>query len=536
MLRSLVAVLVGVMAASLAEGAGVGPARELFKAGKYAEALEAFEAVGKAEPASRDAAAIGRADCLESTGEPDKAVAALREVAEPAGDAKENPDVWARLADIQFSRGDWEGAEASFLRALKGKPDHLLGRWTQARLLEARGLRPEADAACKWFVDYQNLHAAEVEKDAAALLLIGQASERYIRANMTGDDLAEELNKLINNVYEVAIKADPQCWQACWLEGRLFLAGYQEGDARKELTKALRINPHSPEVLVTLGQADLQGYKLALGRKKADRALEINPGMAAARVLLADLNISDERFLDARDKATRKAVAENPRDEDNARPTGRRGPACWSTRWGPRRSSRSMLGVQPPPGQRSTPRSPSGWPTAASISLGRAGLPPVDRRRPDNRPDTRIGLGMLYMQVGREPEARDLFEAAFKPPTPSTSAPRTCGLILKVTWPAYRADRHRALHRPGRPIAQDMPSSPSYMGQLPRVDPRRAGQELRLRAVPAVTQIEIMKDHEKFSGRTVALPFIPTVGACTGKVVALSSPRTSPRARSTGPG
>ena len=36
-----------------------------------------------------------------------------------------------------------------------------------------------------------------------------------------------------------------------------------------------------------------------------------------------------------------------------------------------------------------------------------------------------------------------------------------------------------------------------------------------------------MKNHEKFSGRTVALPFIPTVGACTGKVVALSSPKTS---------
>src|SRR5947209_1044131 len=35
-----------------------------------------------------------------------------------------------------------------------------------------------------------------------------------------------------------------------------------------------------------------------------------------------------------------------------------------------------------------------------------------------------------------------------------------------------------------------------------------------------------MKDHAKFSGRTVALPFIPTVGACTGKVVALASPRT----------
>ena len=106
---------------------------------------------------------------------------------------------------------------------MKAKPDHLLARWVEARLLDAKGLRKEADAACKWFVDYQNLHAGEVEKDASALLLIGQASERYARANLTGEDLGEELNKLINNIYEVALKADPQCWQACWLEGKLFL-------------------------------------------------------------------------------------------------------------------------------------------------------------------------------------------------------------------------------------------------------------------------------------------------------------------------
>ena len=33
-----------------------------------------------------------------------------------------------------------------------------------------------------------------------------------------------------------------------------------------------------------------------------------------------------------------------------------------------------------------------------------------------------------------------------------------------------------------------------------------------------------MKTHEWFSGRTIGLPFVPTVGACTGRVVALASP------------
>ena len=42
---------------------------------------------------------------------------------------------------------------------------------------------------------------------------------------------------------------------------------------------------------------------------------------------------------------------------------------------------------------------------------------------------------------------------------------------------------------------------------------------------PGLTQIEILNSHKWFSGRTTGLPFIPTVGACTGKVVALASPK-----------
>jgi predicted Zn-dependent protease len=46
-------------------------------------------------------------------------------------------------------------------------------------------------------------------------------------------------------------------------------------------------------------------------------------------------------------------------------------------------------------------------------------------------------------------------------------------------------------------------------------------------APPGQTKIEILKNHQWFSGRTVGLPFVPTVGACTGRVVALASPRAT---------
>jgi len=518
-----VAVAVGLVMAGDAQAAGPGEvakARELTKVGKSAEALEALDALAKGAEnpsAVRDAIALGRADALESTGEPDKAIAGLREAAEAKENPAENPDLWARIGEIQFARGDWDGAGASARRAIAAKGDHLLARWVEARLLEARGDREKSIDACKWFVDYQAEHNEALAKDAPGLLIVGQAAEKYIRARFREEDLSEELNKVINNVYEVALKADPNCWQAHWLEGRLFLAGYQEGDARKDLTRALKINPHAAEVIVTLGMADLQGYQLAAGRKKAERALEINPRMAAAQVLLADLNISDERFLDARD-AARKAVAENPRDEDGLA----------------RLAASARLLVDPLGAQAvesvalaNNPRPATFYAALAERLADRRKYHSAERAflqgiaaDPD-RADTRIGLGMLYMQVGREAEARDLFDAAFAS-DPFNVRASNMRLILKhmESYRAIESEHYTVLVDPTQDnlLAKYMAR---YLESIHGELVKSFGYE-----PPGLTQIEIMKDHEKFSGRTVALPFIPTVGACTGKVVALSSPRT----------
>ena len=496
-------------------------ARDLWKVGKYAEALEAFDALAKKPdlaPAVRDAIALGRADALDSTGEPDQAMTALREAAEAKDNKADNPDVWARLADLQFSRGDWDGAAASAQRALKAKADHLLARWVAARLLDARGQGEPAIAAFQWFVDYHNAHRDELLADPPALLIVGQATERYSKATLKGEDLRDETNNIINEIYEPALKADPNLWQAHWLEGRLFLANYQEGDARKDLTKALRINPSAAEVIVTLGQADLQGYKLADGRKKANRALEINPRMAAANVLLADLNISDERFLDARDNA-KKAVAENPRDEDGLA----------------RLAAAARLLVDPLGAQAveslvlaNNPRPATFYAALAERLADRRKYHSAERaflrsiEADGNRADSRIGLGMLYMQVGREAEARDLFDAAFDS-DPLNVRAKNMRLILT----------HMASYRPVDTAHYTVLFDPTQDRLLAKYMSRYLesihGELVKAFGYepPGLTQIEIMKDHEKFSGRTVALPFIPTVGACTGKVVALASPKTS---------
>jgi tetratricopeptide (TPR) repeat protein len=515
-LRVFFGVFVAAMVPALLCGAGgADDARTLWKTGKYAEAQEAYEALAKAKdlkPADKANLALGLADSLDSQGQPDKALATLKAV-EPT-----TADIQTRIAEILFNRGDWDGASASAKEANRLKPDHLAAKWVEARLLEAKGQLAPEGKDWKWFIDYQNAHGPELRKDPLGLLIIGQAAERYYHANAVGAELGESLNDVINTLYEEAIRIDPNCWQAHWLEGKLFLAGYQEGDARKDLMKALAINPQAVEAIVTLGQGDLQGYKLASGRKKAERALEINPKFAPAYVLMADVDISDERFPEARD-AAKKAVAENPKDEDSLA----------------RLAATSRL-LMDPAGETAAeaaalannPRPATFYAALAERLADRRKYHSAERafllaaQADPKRADVKIGLGMLYMQIGREPEARDLFDVAFDADPFNVRAKN----MMKVL-------NHMASYRPINSAHYNVlvdPAQDTLLGKYMAKYLESIHGELTERfgyTPPGLTQIEIMKDHEWFSGRTVALPFIPTVGACTGKVVALASPKTS---------
>jgi tetratricopeptide (TPR) repeat protein len=496
-----------------------GPARRLAQAGKYEEALEALDTAAKAlkpdDANGRARLALQRAEVLAATGRRDQATAALEpfEKDEPA-----RPDVLARLAALDFDRGQWDAAQARVDRALKADPDHLGARSQAARIKEARGERPIDD--WRWFVDRFNLRRGELEKDADALVLIGQAAEKYYWARATGDELAEGLNDVLNDLYEAAIQLDPTCWQAAWLQGRLFLAGYREPPARKELNRAVLLNPSAAEVIVDLGRLDLEGYKLADGRRRAQDALEINPELASALVLKADCDISDERFDDAL-KAARQAVALNPRDE-----------AALA-----RLAAASRLKVDPVGAAAAESQALAVNPRPA-VFFAALGERLADRRKylpaeraflqaleadPGHVP-ARIGLAMLYMQVGREREARDLFQAAIEA-WPFEDNVRTVNMIKVLehlaAYKTIETEHFSVAVLPGddevvaRAMAKFLEESLPDLG-------RRFGF-----TPPGRTRIELMKDHQWFSGRTTGLPFIPTVGACTGKIVALASPTST---------
>lgn len=495
-------------------------ARRLWQTGKYEEALEAYNAIARElaeeDDAGRSQLAIGRAAALASTGKTSEAIEVLKSAVADAEEASLQADALAQLAEVEFARGLWDDARSHAEAALEAEPDHLLGRWVQARLFEAVGEPEKAD--WRWFIEMYNARRGEIEQDADALVLIGQAAEKYYWANARGENLASGLNDVINQIYEAALQVDERCWQAAWREGLLFLNGYREGDARKELNRALLINPSAVEVIVALGRADLQGYKLADGRRKVEDAIEINPSYGPAYTLLADLNISDERFEDALE-AAENAVAQNPKDEEAL---GRLAAAhrLLINPIGTAAAEAKALAINAKPatfyaalGERLADR-------RKYHSAERAFLQAI--AADPERADSRIGLGMLYMQIGREPEAQALFTAAFEADPFNVRADNMMKVLKRLAgYETIETEHFRVLVKPDQDELLG-----KYMAEFLEL----AYPDLVERfgyATPGKTTIEIMEDHQWFSGRTTALPFIPTVGACTGKVVALASPKTT---------
>src|SRR5208337_1179611 len=98
----------------------------------------------------------------------------------------------------------------------------------------SQGETDKAIANLKAILTEQPRNADVLARSPQGMLLVGQAAERYYRAVARGEELSGALNDVINEIYEGALRADSNCWQAPWLEGKLFLSGYNERAAARE--------------------------------------------------------------------------------------------------------------------------------------------------------------------------------------------------------------------------------------------------------------------------------------------------------------
>ncbi len=504
--------------------------------GRYAEALDAFEQLlSQADLPDPDRISIwlSQSQIYEETGrweEADEVIASAL-MAQPKSAA-----LLARQGELYLLRGRYAEARQKAEAGVELDSQHVHSRLVLANALVETGEVEEAAKAYRWFVMYYNRSAP---KDAETLVRVGEGAAQYARWNR----VSSIFKFVVNEVCVDALTSDPNCWKAPLLSGSLLLEKYNESQAIPEFHNALRINPQLAEIHAAMGVAFLQDSKLEEARERAEQALTLNPRSPSALVLMADTYLATDTPAQAVEWLD-KALAINP---VNQGVLGRKaGLALLGERLLPASTVEAacrQLTQQPV-----DPQLPKAFQDAVAAALSVNPRPGemlsaigsvLEQHRKFDQAEVcyrkaievmpqlaapRTQLGMLCMRTGKVDEAEKLLNEAFEadPFHVRISNMRKVIGVLKsydtITTEHFvvRIDHEQRLL--GQAMADYLeriyPELTSQFGYEP---PQRTQFEIYCNA-------KGQSAHAWFSSRMIGLPWIQTIGASTGVMVALASP------------
>ena len=493
-------------------------ARKLFLGGRYQEAAAVYEARLEAEPIS---AAVGLAQCYAARGEYDRATTTLESALAPEEAETRSADPPAALAELAFARGDHESAAKFVDQALTIDKNHLAARWLQAELFAAQGQMEAANKAYQWFVDHYN--ATDEFKSADDLWHIGQGAAQFARWNR----LSDQFTFLVNELYPDALKLEPNFWPAQLAQGQLFLEKYNQAEAARALKAALAMNASNAEIHAALAELSIQNFELEAATRSVRAALAVNPRHLRAHLMQADIHLANFE-PEVAVGVLEAALKLNPNSEETL---GRLAAAYGmvdglsdqvkGTRLGgliDRALARNphcgvfffALGEALDKGRK--------FPTAAHYYSKAVEVMP-------QHAVARGQLGLMQMRLGEEAAARKVLEESFDI-DPFNVRVINSIKVLEVL------DEYETLETEHFILKYD-PRKDKLLAQYAARYLEEIHPELCARldfSPPEKSLFEIFnharntEGHGWFSARMVGLPNIHTIGACAGKMVALTSP------------
>jgi cellulose synthase operon protein C len=494
---------------SAAEGPTLKEARQRWLKGNYEEARERYETLAK-DAKQQVAATVGISRVLQSLGEYDKALETLDAVLK---DKPKEADLLARRAELLYLRGRWDDAEKAAEAALAENKDHFLARYIRARLYFDRADFDKADVEFRWFVKTYTQRSNEDKdiKDPDELLLVGMAGCENARWH----SLSDQFEFILTEVYGDALKEDKDFWYAEVEAGRLLFEKYNKVEATKAFDNALAINASAAEALVGKGQIALEKFEIKEAEMLAERALKLNPRLPEALRFRADVHLASGNVEKAMSEleAARKV---NPRDEATL---GRIAACLLLSRKNDEftKLAESVAKFDPKPGvfyfqvaQRLEDRR---WFKDAETYYKKAAeLRPM-------QPWAENGLGLLYMRLGREKEARTVLDKAFEKDRFNIKVSNTLKVLKHL-------DKYKTLNTAHFELRYDPENDTAlakYMGEYLEGVYSDLSKKFAYEPKGPIL-VEVFNNHEMFSGRVVALPDLHTIGACTGTMFAMVSP------------
>jgi cellulose synthase operon protein C len=507
MKRHLSALLLVLALPALAPAAGpsLKSARERWLRGNIDEAIPQYEELAK-DAKQKASAVVGLSRCHEARGEYDKAFAVVDDALK--ADAK-SLDLLARRAELLYLRGRWDEAEKAADSALAIDKQCVRARWVRVQVWRDRGELAKVKPELPWFTRLYN--ETEV-KDPDDLYLLGLAVSEYARWKK---GLADEFETILSELYGGALRAEKDYWPAEYQAGRLLLEKYNTPKALQAFDKVLTINPNAPEAFIGKARAALERLELREAEDFVERALKTNPHHPEALRLRADLHIFAGDYPAAlKELDTARKV--NPRDEETL---GRVGGCLLLQRKNADFDAlvKEVTKSDPVPavfyhqvGERLEER--RHYDDAETYYKKAVALR-------DNIAWPLNSLGLLYMRMGEEKEARTVLTRAFDLDRFNVRVSNT----LKVL---DHLDNYQTLKTEHFLLRYDDKNDGAFgqyiAGYLEEIYADLAKQFDYRPKGPIL--IEVFKTHEMFSGRVVALPDLHTIGACTGRMFAMVSP------------
>ncbi len=482
-------------------------------AGRYEQAIRVY-GVFLDDRASRVEATWGLARCYIETGRYEQAEATLLE-AEDLGRASAD---WHRtLAEGLSAVGRHERALEHCRKAIETDAGDLQARQLLGELYEILGRRDEAIKTYRFF---ERLVTRRLPADAAKLTATAKGFLRYsvlTRHDNLSNRTIHTLQELLQPAYTFL---DRTYWPARLASADLLRSKFKNEQAAEDYKAALEINPNLAAAHVGLGRIALDDWEFEEAEKRIQLAKERNPNSVAALQLEAALRLAERRFELARD-ASESALTVNPHDVESL---GLAAAAAFALDGSDAAERFSE------PAYRVTSKPAAFHRVLADTLAALWQLPESERHyrlaieADPTDPHPRTELGLLYMRTGDEDKARRVLTEAWELDEFDARTHRTLDLLDELVSFA----RHETEHFIIKYEAEHDALLPRYFADYLE----SVHQEVcdHYDWTPSdKTIVEFFPTKRMFAIRVSGKPWIRTVGACTGRVIAMASPRPSPQ-------
>ncbi len=466
-----------------------------------------------AEGAQPVASATGLARCLDQLGRYEDGLAVL------AGTSAEGErDAAWRLVHGQLLErlGRYEEALAHWRAALEREPAHMAARWALGSLLERLGRREEAIDVYAWFDE--RVRSAALPQRAEELVLLGRGYDRYSVLTQH-PEIERRTTFVLHDLYQRAYEmVDRGYWPGRIAAGELLLSKDTLPQAQEEFEAARRINPWSAEVHVGLGRVALARWDFDGAERRVESALGLNDRDGRALHLLADLRMTERRY-DQAVEACGQALRVNPNDIEalstlaaaellrgraEASETAQQRVAAIS----PRCAQLHFTLAEWLSGMRQYPEAEAAYRRAIEIAPEWA--------------QARSQLGLMYMQSGDEAAARRVLDEAWLLDPFNRGTFNTLKLLDRLDAFDTLESEHFIVRFDKRHDAVLAPYITHYLESIYEEVCADYGHEPTEKTI-----IEVFPTHAEFGVRITGRPWIWTIGACTGRVIAVDAPRPS---------